>query len=155
MQIKTIKDGTASLRKVTVGHAVRILVSEVLQAQGEFFYSWPRGDRRPLSETMMPYILDNAEGIVFNTDDASYEFRGNKQEIERFSRVADLALKAGRTRAGKFDSFSQRIWMCAVLNGYEADSFHLARDHRDRSLYILANVIDEIINRHGITTLAA
>lgn len=152
MQIKTIKDGTASLRKVTLGHAVRILVTEVLQAEGTL--DWCRSGNGPNHNSLFDCDVAGVTPDVFCfiTSDTDHEFSGNKEEAERFRNIAELSLKAGATRAEKFDPLSQRLWMCSVLHGYEADTFHLASGHRDRPLTELADEIDDIVNRHGLVT---
>jgi hypothetical protein len=156
MQIKTIKDGTASLRKVTLGHAVRILVCEVLQAEGVL--DSMRAGNGSCYESMFDCHVDGVkpDRFRFSVEDVmSLEFTGNAHEVERFLAIVDLALKAGPTKPEKFDPLSQRIWMGAVLHRYEADSFHLACDYLTRSLVELSDEIDRIINRHGVATLAA
>jgi hypothetical protein len=154
MQIKTISNGIASLRRVTLGHAVRILVTEVLQAEGVLDYC--RAGNGPNHNSLFECRVAGVTPDVFCfvTSETDQEYSGNKEEVERFLTIVDLALKAGATRAEKFDPLSQRLWMCSVLHGYEADSFHLARDYRSRSLAELADEIDKIINRHGLVTFA-
>jgi hypothetical protein len=154
MQIKTIKDGTASLRKVTVGHAVRILVCEVLQAEGVL--DWCKAGNGRHHNSM--FDCDIA-GIVpdvfcFVTTETEHEFQGSKTEVERFRNIVDLAMKAGATKPEKFDSFSQRIWMCSVLHRYESDSLHLALEHREHPLTELSDEIDRIINRHNLAPVS-
>lgn len=156
MQIKTIKDGVASLRKVTIGHAVRILVCEVLQAEG--YVDWMQAGNGPQLHSMFDCHLAGAKPDRFHfmvEDEKSLEFTGNSYEVERFLKIVDLALKAGRMRREKFDSFSQKVWMASVLHGYENIACDRIAYDRSISLYALAEEIDRIINRRNIETVAA
>lgn len=156
MQIKAITDGTASLRKVTLGHAVRILVTEVLQAEGVL--DSMRAGNGPKYESMFDCHVNNVkpDHFTFTVEDEKYlEFTGNKHEVERFLTIVDLALKAGPTKPEKFDWLSQRLWMCSILRHYEPETLQLSLDHRSEPLDKLSDAIDTIINRWSIETLAA
>jgi hypothetical protein len=158
MQINTLGNGFPSRRNVTVGHAVQILVTEVLQAGGEFD-SCGFGSSARVSGTSLRFesLFDSNEpGIKpdrfrFCTASAEFEFRGSAPEVERFINIVSLARKAGRMTADKFDPCSQKIWMLSVLRHHEFDFTALAFDQRT-TLLELADEIDQIINRHGLVT---
>ena len=138
MQIKTITNGTASLRKVTLGHAVRILVTEVLQSEGHLDSVWS-GENVFESFYDCDFANVMPDRYCFVTEDTSHDFSGNAQEMIRFYNIADLAIKAGRTRAEKFDAYSQKLWMLSVLHRHESP--FLTPDPKS-SLYELADTID-------------